>query len=970
MKGKLLRFILIPFLCIAFVPMGRFLTSSRAMTEQAVPLEGLIAPVRVVRDSNDIPHIFAQNDHDAIFMLGYIHAQDRFFQMDLLRRTLSGTLAELVGPSALESDVQLRTLGLRRAAEESVPAHSSEGRALLQAYADGVNAFVFDPDHPLPPEYQALELTKASVPPWTPVDSVVIGKGLAFQLSFDGIQDIELTEDLAAYQEAGEAGGFDGTVLFMEDVFRSAPFDPSVSIPGFTPGGAAAAAARRKQMIEAARNLREVVSPEALKLARQYLEKIKNVPFLQSVFHRRDATAGSNWWIVSGSVTESGYPIMANDPHLSLNTPSIFYEAHLIVENDPEFGPMNVNGVSFAGTPVIVLGCNDRICWGATTNPMDVTDVYQERLILNPATRLPGWTRFENRREPLSFIVQVYRVNQVGDGELDNIEQADVPPDEGGLTLIVPRRNNGPIVAVDASNLLRVTGLSIQYTGWRATRELETFRIWARARNLDDFKQGLQFFDFGSQNWAYADVDGNIAYFTSAELPLREDLQELEQVDGVPPFFIRDGTHEHKNEWLPLRNPQPGQAINYEILPAEEMPHVVNPPQGFVANANNDPVGTTVDNNPLNQLRPGGGIYYLNVGYDGGFRIGRIRRLIEAAIANGGKISVADMKRFQANNQMLDAEVLTPYILAAFQNAQSEGAPDMLAALADDPQVAEAVARLSVWDFSTPTGIRRGYDPGDDPDNLPEPTDQDIRHSVAATIYSVWRSRIIRNTIDATLIRLGLGDHLPGSDQAMAALRHLLETFDTRQGLGASGVNFFQVDGAPTPEAARDFLILKSLREALDLLAGDAFAPAFDHSTNQRDYRWGRLHRIVFDHPLRGPFDIPEAGGFSHLAPDLPGVARSGGFDVVDASGHSARASSVNGFMFGGGPARRFVGEMTPAGVNGFEIIPGGESGVVSSPFYASMLGRWLTNRYHPMLLRPNQVEADRMSEQVFEPAP
>lgn len=312
--------------------------------------------------------------------------------------------------------------------------------------------------------------------------------------------------------------------------------------------------------------------------------------------------------------------------------------------------------------------------------------------------------------------------------------------------------------------------------------------------------------------------------------------------------------------------------------------------------------------------------------------------------------------------------MLTPYILEAARNAQASDAPAELVALANEAGVREALERLRRWDFSTPTGIRQGYDPGDDPNALPEPSPEEIDHSVAATIYSLWRGRIIANTIDATLARLGLSQYTPPSDQAMAALRHLLDHFATRRGRGASGINFFTVSGAPSPEAARDILILRSLREALDLLASDAFAPAYGRSANQNDYRWGKLHRIVFEHPFGGPFNIPEGGGFSHLAPDLPGLARSGGFQVVDASGHSARAGSVNSFMFGSGPSRRLVSQLSAGGINAFQIIAGGQSENVFSPSYANMLGRWLTNRYHPVLLTPAQVEADSLMEQIFVP--
>lgn len=931
---------------------------------------GLLQPVRLRRDSNWIPHIFAAKDRDAMFVLGWVHAQDRFFQMDTLRRTFSGTLAELVGEAALDSDVQFRTLGLRRAAEASLPAQTIATRVWLRSYAAGVNAWLADPANPLPPEYGALELTKASVPPWTPVDSLVIAKGLAFGLSFD-LSDIELTAAATAYQLAGAVGGFDGAALFSADVFRSAPFDPTVSIPGFLAAAEEPETAQAKPGAAArAGRVAELFSAKTLELVRSYRERLEAVPLLERTLTPAWDRRGSNWWIAAGSVTESGFPILANDPHLGLDTPSIFYEAQIRIRPGTR-PPMNAFGVTFPGVPGIVLGCNPWACWGATTNPMDVTDVYLEELVLDPQSGLPVATLFEGEPEPLVAIPQTFRVN-VLDGAPDNLADAGLGPLEGGVTLIVPRRNDGPIVAVDVGGEPEeaIVALSVQYTGWGATQELDAFQIWHRVRSVEEFREALQFFDVGSQNFAYADVFGNVAYFTSAEMPLREDLQVLNMPDGgVPPFFVRDGTHTLSHEWLPVTNPQPRQNLPYEILPFAEMPQVVNPAAGYVLNANNDPVGTTLDNNPLNQLRPGGGLYYLSPGYASGFRAGRIRREIEGLLGSGdGKLSVDEMQELQANNALLDAEVLVPFVLQAFANAQAPGASPALAALAGDEDVEEAVGRLGAWDFTTPTGIPEGFDPGDDPTSLPAPSGAEVDESVAATIYSVWRGQVVQRVIDDTLAGLGLGAFTPGSSIAVSALRHHLDGFPLRQGFGASGVDFFAVPGAASRQEARDRTILESLRAALDLLASDDFAPAFGSSTDQDDYRWGRLHRITFDHLLGGPFDVPSAAGFADLAPDLPGIARSGGFGAVDASSHGARADGVNEFTFGSGPARRFVGEMTPAGTVPFEVIPGGESGVLGHPFYGSQLPLWLTNAYHPFPYRPGDVVQDTMLFQVFLP--
>jgi penicillin amidase len=801
---------------------------------------------------------------------------------------------------------------------------------------------------------------------------MTIAKGLAFGLSFD-LDDLDLTVSLLTFLTAGQVGGFDGVALFFEDLFRTAPFDPALTLPDFLGGAGAASlqgngskAMPRPQMKNG--KLGGYLDGRSLQMAKGFREHIDAIPMLRSTLDGTDTPKGSNWWVASGAVTESGYPLLANDPHLTLDNPSTFYEAHLRVRRG-EDRPMNIYGVTFPGGPLVAQGCNPWICWGSTVNPLDVTDLYQEVLVIQDG--VPVATLFDGQPEPLVLIPQTYNVNVIGDGMPDNLADAGVGPLEGGLTLIVPRRNHGPIVAVDLSDPDLPLGLSVQYTGWRATREVDAFRTWARAGSVEAFEEGARYFDVGSQNWAYADVNGNIAYFTGAEAPLREDLQTLLFPDGgFPPYLIRDGSGGLQHEWLPATNPTPDQSLGYAILPFEEMPHAVNPERGYILNCNNDPVGTSLDNIPFNQLRPGGGLYYLSPGYASGFRQGRLVRAFEQALEDtGNQLTVGDFARLQGNNQLLDAEVLVPYILAAFENASGGGAPPELAALAADAGIAEAVGRLTAWDFSTPTGIQGGFDPEDDPFNLPAPDAAEIEASVAATIYSTWRGQAVQNIIDASLGPLA--SEGPGSNLAMTALRNLLDNFPQRQGVGTSGLPFFVVPGVPNPEAARDVILLQSLRDALDLLASDTFAAAFANSTDQADYRWGYLHRITFDHPFGGPFSIPTAGGgFPDLAPGLSGIARSGGFGALDASSHSARADGLNEFKFGSGPARRFVGHLTPGGVDAMQVIPGGQSGVLGSPFQFDQLLLWLTNHYHPVYLTPGQVVGAIETYQQLFPVP
>lgn len=937
------------------------LVAAVASASPPLRMPGLHAAAKIVRDVDGIPHLVASDEHDLMMLQGWVHAQDRLFQMDLTRRQASGTLAEMLGSAALASDVELRTVGLRRAAERSLLLLTPAAQAALQAYAEGVNAWVAA--HPLPVEYGLLELTRFE--PWTPVDSVVIAKAIAFSLSFD--LDIGLTEILITYQTAGGALGFDGVALFSEDLFRSAPFDPASTVPDAMMGpslssaGASASGSPGRQAAVAATaegGRAGILSPVALELARQYAERVRDLPLFEGALEPGRRPQGSNEWAVSGALTAGGQPLIANDPHLALNTPATFYQVHLRAIADG----FDVAGSGFAGVPFVILGQNRRIAWGATTNPMDVTDTFQERIVPDPSSPSGLSTVYLGGREPILPIPVVFRFNQIGDGIPDNLAVAppggSIPP----AVLIVPRRNQGPLVALDVAAGF---GLSVQYTGFSGTREVETFRAWNLASNLEEFVAGLQTFDFGSQNWVYTDLDGNIAYFTSGEMPLREDLQ-AGFVAGLPPYFIRQGTG--GNEWLPVTAPQPGQAVPYEILPFAEMPQLVNPPAGYFINANNDPAGTTLDNDPLNQLRPGGGIYYLNPGYAIGTRAGRITQALEERIA-AGPVDRGDLQAVQADVVLLDAQVFTPHILAAFDRAAAPGADPMLAVYAADERIAEAVGRLAAWDYSTPTGLDEGYDSVDVDGVTTPPGPEEIAASVAATLYSVWRGRMIGNTIDATLGALGLPG--PGSSQAMTALRNLFDRFDVAQGVGASGLDFFVVPGAPDAATERDILVLQSLGDALDLLAGPAFMAAFGGSTQQDDYRWGRLHRIVLDHPLRGPFDVPPAGGaFPPPLPDLAGIPVDGGFGVVDASSHSARAADSEAFRFGSGPVRRYVGGPagSPPRIAGETSLPGGESGVLGSPYYVNLLGRWLTNDTYPVRQRLPEVLQDLQERLLFVP--
>lgn len=940
------------------VVLSLLLASSQQLLSQTPPkdlvkLPGMKSGGTVTRDGNGIPAIWGATSYDLFFLQGYTQAGDRLFQMDMSRRQASGTLAELLGQGALSSDVQFRTFGLRRAAERSMAVLTAETREALDAYAAGVNLWVTT--HALPPEYGALSLTKFE--PWTPLDSVTIGKLFALSLSFD--DETSATVALLTYVAAGKQLGFDGTKLFFEDLWRAAPFDPFTTLPvpgtasGRVAGGEDFPGLSTTRLAAIDRAAEEMLANGALEALLGYQQKAREVPMLKDIMDGVHL-AGSNEWAVSARLSATGQALVANDPHLSLGTPAIWYPLSL------RGGKYNVSGNSFAGTPFAIHGQNEKLAWGSTVNYMDVTDWYSEKVVPAPGTASGLGTLYKGKVEEIVAIPQVYKMNVPGTATKDNI--VVVPP--GGsipaVTLIVPRRDNGPIVSLDMAT---GAAISVQYTGWSATRELDAIRKLGLAQTIEEFRGALQNLDTGSQNWAVAETSGRIAYFTSAEMPLREDLQ-ANTVAGVPPWIVRDGTG--GNEWMaPAATLPADQAVPHQILPYAEMPQSIEPAQGWFANGNNDPNGVTITNNPLGRQRAGGGIYYLRgIGYDG-FRGARIAQVIKQKLAAKGKLTRADMKEVQSDNVLIDAQVFVPHIVQAMTNAKLTGATPALAAFAKNPAVVAAVERLGSWDFSTPTGLKEGWDAGK-PAGW-EPTAAQVRASTAATIYAAWRGQVLARTIDATLSPAKLPG--PTSSLAVSALRNLLEKFATRGGTGASGVNFFVVPNVPRAEDRRDIILLESIANALALLSSDAFAPAFYKSTSLDDYRWGKLHRIVFSHPLGDTFSVPSAGGaFPHpLGSALPGIPRQGGMGVVDASSHNSRASTLNGFMFASGPSRRYVGEMVPGGILGENALPGGVSGVLGNPNYLSLLPMWLTNQTYPVATQSEQavLSLGRVSAEV-----
>ncbi len=476
-------------------------------------VRGLSAPVEVWRDSLAVPHIWAETEADLYFAQGYVHAQDRLWQMEMLRRVAEGRLSEIFGERTLESDRFLRTLGLWRAVDAAVRALTPEERRLLEAYAAGVNAWI-ESGHPLPPEFRVLRFRPE---PWTIRHSLAVEKIMAWDLS-GYAPGVEMAR---AIRELGEERA-------------------RWLVPHYPAWGA--------HIVEGP------VPPEVPPVAAVWLDRVS-------------VTRASNAWVISGRKTRSGKPILANDMHLGLDAPAIWYLMALHAR-DAEAGPLDVVGMTIPGAPGVMAGHNRAIAWGFTNAYVDDVDFFVERVDPADSTRYltPGGS------EPFVVIHDTIRV-----------KGRDPVPHTIRLT------RHGPVITpVDA----RAGGelIAVQWAAHGESRTWRALRRFNRAKGWDDFVAAVDAFDNPHQNVVYADTAGYIGYWMGGTVPLRgsAEMGRLGREGGPKP---------------PPVAPVPGWTGEWDwvgTLPLERHPHVFDPPQGYVVTANNrqatGPLGDLVGN--------------------------------------------------------------------------------------------------------------------------------------------------------------------------------------------------------------------------------------------------------------------------------------------------------------------------------------------------------------------------------------
>lgn len=528
-------------------------------------VDGLAGAVEVIRDRNAVPHIYAESPEDALLALGFVHAQDRLWQMELQRRLGAGRLAELVGQAALPTDRFLRTLSLYRYAEQAVEHLSPSAVRRLEAYVAGINRYLDTRSGPLPPEFLYFRHTPE---PWELADVLVWAKMMAWNLS--GNWNTEILRARLADRLTEEQ---------LAQLWPQYPQDAPIKLPEF------AADEHRLVFAQVSELLSFAATPEL----------------------------GSNAWVVSGEHTRSGMPLLANDPHLGLQAPSIWYLAHLAA---PDY---EVIGATLPGTPAVLLGHNTAFAWGMTNVGADVQDVYIERVDPADPTRYlteEGSERFESRSE-------LIRVRDARDVEIT-----------------VRESRHGPIISDVSSAAAAAAGLEgpghVAALRWTALesedRSVEAMLDLPGAADWQSFRAALEVFHVAPQNTLYADSDGNIGYHVAGSIPVRS------QGDGSVPV--------------------PGWTGEYDwegYIPFEELPHTFNPAPGTIVSANQ-------------RIVPDDYPYLITRDWADPYRAERIHDLLDQLERH----TVDSFARIQRDQVSLLAREFLPELLAVEPQAEQE----------------------------------------------------------------------------------------------------------------------------------------------------------------------------------------------------------------------------------------------------------------------------------------------------------
>jgi len=995
----------------------------RVPVDSTLDLPHLAHRAHVLFTEGHVPHVYAANDRDAARVLGYLHARDRFAQLELTRRFGQGSLTELVGSAALATDEQSRGRGANEITDRLLSQLSRDEAALLDAYVGGINAYVArgknDPINPevgIPTEFRliAAVLGKSDwgevIEPFDRRDAVAILTAVLFNSSFtsddlmrqqvlDRIPDYVTGAPNAALREAGAREDLFDWVTPVHDVSSAAGF----GLDSAMRERSGRERSRREPDPHAARVPRAVLD-RALASSERFDRQRRGPP---------GSDFGSNAWALSSRGTASGHALLAGDGHLPLSVPTLLYQSGV---DTTIYGPADgrsLLGLYFPGVPLMPVGTNGSVAFSFTYLYGDLVDWYSESIGLD-ADGAPSTSLFRGEAKPLVGVDETYEIANVPalgsvgrtetwrrwttfDGRyLVSIEGDPAPAGTTpgpGQTIV--SMSGEHIIPRDVDGNGVVSAISFDYTGFDVANLFRALRAADRAASVEEFRDAQRSFVGFAQNFAAADTSGSVYYSGYTGTPCRAHLPRVgvgnatRFAAGSDPRLVLDGTM-HGAFSIPLTTDNRvdesyGADESRCVVPFDRWPQAIDPAAGFTLTANNDLGGLSFDGSLANDE------YYLGGPWAPGYRAKTIYDALASHVAAQSG-SVETMQALQADHMSHTAIDLLPYLETAIEETRALTPPNTaeetrVRNLYDGSSVAidEAMTRLLAWrarGATAASGVATFYD-------TPSATDRD--DAVATMIWNAFFRALNASVFDDE----GLGDVLALDPRFMriTSLRRFLagRSAGNPQGLASfdSATNesvFFDDRATGVVESSREILV-RSLADALAGLESAESGPAQGGfgSTDQSTWLWGMRHQVALESLITAyagaisgiePLTLSVRISTTQLplAPSLPvsdprasltWFPRPGDWFDVDAANPPISGPD---YVYRNGPVMRMVVELGPEGfVRGENIVPAGQSGIADDPNFADQAALWLGNRTLPMRFTVDDVVAHSVEHQVFE---
>ncbi len=877
-----------------------------------IDLEGLSAPVDIVRDPAGVIHIYAESREDAFRAQGYAMARDRAVQVELLRRTALGRVAEVFGevsPETVEQDILMRSLGIKQVAQQEWGRMATTVRPWVAAFADGVSQYfagLADGTEPLPPAGTAWQ--PSHFEPFRPFDVFAIDKLVQFSLSFSAPRELEATGFAAGVRRLAESQepALQRRARILPDLMRFAPPQPSLS------ASASGVGAMPRDL---------GAGPPPISIPRSSLHAWRRAAAMVG----RLGWSGSNAWALSSERSASGGTVLAADPHFRLSSPAPLWLVHMHVTNasgDPA-GPF-VAGAALPGVPGVAFGFHRGLAWSPVASYFDVTDVYVEQLDDSASA-----ARFRDAFVPLEIREETVRVAG-GEGITFDVR---LVPHHGP---IIPTVEAGKVAPLEPDG----QALSVRWTGLEPTRDLEGALSLIASRGVEQALATVQFAPSAVRSYVVSDPD-DIMFVGASHIVEREEgalAWDAGSYDGTLPCLALPG--DGRAEWSGVRD-------------GSKVPFSRDPDEGVVVAANDDPTGGTLDNDPSNDRFADGKPAYLACAFGPGFRRARIESRVRTAAS---ALGLAEAASVQGDVRSELAARLVPHLIEALERTQREretpGTYPSLSEVASSVRFAAAnpdarIGLLRSWAedvrYETLTGVTFA-------DMSLTSDDRERIGSRATLVFHAWLVHVLARVYSDELSAVGYPD-LQGGIQ-LRSLLHLLE----RQPSALSSFDPELRDSILWDDLGTPALESRDERMVTALL--DAIAWLDDHLGPEEDYwRWGLEHTVRFS-----PFDpsmtllsIP-----SESDPVFPdGFPRPGGPFTVDTAGFDVTPASLEtgpDFTFDHGPAMRLTVMFGASGPEAMAALAGGQIADPVRANFSDGAEYWRHNASHALVHRREDV--------------